>query len=267
MVIMRAIVMLLAPGVGALFLFLGWFGYEFIFRKDVDLSDVVFSKERERELVRSNEDMERNMVSLEEAIEVSDNGELRKLVMGVAQGDYEKSLSAIALALNCEDTETAHYAASVLQDALNDFRLRVSREYNEVMERKDETGETAESLIKYMNKFLVQKVFSNVEQKSFAEMYADVCKVYSEECPEKFDSDIYESVCLRLLEVEDYERCAKWCEASMADFPDALSSYTCRLKLYFNTNQKEKFFETLEELKSSPIIIDNETLKLIRAFS
>ena len=45
------------------------------------------------------------------------------------------------------------------------------------------------------------------------------------------------------------------------------TAYTCRLKLYFTMGEKEKFFEVLQELKESDIIIDNETLELIRIFS
>ena len=65
------------------------------------------------------------MVALEEALEVSDKKSLRTLMMNVIRGDYKHSLSAIALALNSEDSETAHYAASVLQDVLSDFRSQV----------------------------------------------------------------------------------------------------------------------------------------------
>lgn len=264
---LRAIPMLLAPGVGILFFMLSWFGYEFIFRKDVDLSDVVFSKERMNELVRTNENIERNMVPLEEAIEISDNSELRGLVMGVAQGDYSKSLASIALALNCDDSETAHYAASVLQDALNDFRLRVSTDFNKVKTREDGYLELAVELIRYMDKVLIQNVFTPMEQKSFAGVMADTAEIVYLESAEDLSSDIYESVALRLLEVEDYDRSAIWADRSMIRYPYALSSYTSRLKLYFNSGQREKFFDTLNELKASPIIIDKETLELIRTFS
>ena len=264
---LRAVPMLLAPGVGILFFIFSLFGYEFIFRKDVDLSDVVFSKERMNELVRTNESVERNMVPLEEAIEISDNAELRGLVMGVAQGDYSKSLASIALALNCDDSETAHYAASVLQDALNDFRLRVSTDFNKVKTREEGYLDLAVELIRYMDKVLVQNVFTRLEQKSFAGIMADTAEIVYLESAEDLTADIYEAVALRLLEVEEYERSAIWTDRSMIRYPYALSSYTSRLKLYFNSGQREKFFDTLNELKASPIIIDKETLELIRTFS
>ncbi|MCR4960867.1 MAG: hypothetical protein K6A74_05390 [Lachnospiraceae bacterium] len=262
----RAVVMLLVPGAGTLLMVLGWFGYEYVFRKDVDLSDVIFSKERGRELVRSNEEIERNVVSLEEAIAVTDKADLRSLVMGVAQGDYEDSLSAISLALNSEDTETAHYAASLLQDAINDFRLKVQKGYNKVQKRDEELEDTAKGLIKYMNKVLIQKVFTDLEQRSFTHILEDTAQILHEEHPEALTSELYEIVCLRLLEIKDFEKCELWANRAMAQFPNTLSSHTCLIKYFFNSGQKERFFEALDNLKKSSVVIDKETLELIRAF-
>lgn len=264
---LRALTMILAPGVGALFHFFGWFGYVFIFRRDVDLSDVIFSKDRERELVRTNEDVERNVVSIEEAITVSDNRNLRSLVMGVAQGDYSDSLASISLALDCDDSETAHYAASVLQDALNDFRMRVSKDYNEICKRGEDVDVLGIDLIEYMNRYLVQKVFSSVEQRAFANRMADVAQIIYEEKINSLNEDLYEIVSMRLLEVGEYERCEDWCNRTLAHYPDALASFTCKLKLFFNMGRKDEFFATLDYLKSSSVIIDSQTLELIRAFS
>ena len=65
------------------------------------------------------------MVSIEEALEVTDKKSLRTFMMNVIRGDYRKYLSSISLALNNEDTETAHYAASILQGCTR----RIPREH------------------------------------------------------------------------------------------------------------------------------------------
>ena len=70
----------------------------------------------------------------------------------------------------------------------------------------------------------------------------------------------------RLLEIKDYEKCTLWCDRAMEQYPRVLSSYTCQLKLCFSCGNKEKFFQIMQELRSSDIIIDNETLELIRTF-
>ena len=263
----RAVVMLLAPGVGILFILLGRFGYNFVFRTDVDLSDVIFSKEHEKEIVKTDIDVERNIVPIEEAITITNKSELRGLVMGVAQGECDDYLASIALALNCSDSETAHYAASILQDALNDFRLEVSKGYNIVKKRDENLEKVATGLLEYMDKILRQNVFSPVEQRSFSNTMENIAEILYEEIPEAITSEICENVCLRLLEVKSYEKCEKWCLRSKEMFPNELASFSSRLKLYFNSERKEDFFATLEELKASPVIIDSETLELIRAFS
>ena len=76
----------------------------------------------------------------------------------------------------------------------------------------------------------------------------------------------FEAISLRLLEIEDFENCKKWCIRAAKQYPKSLSSYTCQLKLYFSNGDKEEFFRVLSELRSSNIVIDNETLELIRVF-
>lgn len=55
------------------------------------------------------------MAPLEESLAVSDKRNMRMLMLNVIRGDMQKSLESITMALNSEDSETSHYAASVLQ--------------------------------------------------------------------------------------------------------------------------------------------------------
>lgn len=270
----RSIVMFCAPGVGPLLFLLGWLFFLILFHRKVDLSDVVFSKDRTRELVRTNEEQERNYVPLEEALEVADKEELRNLVLGVAQGNYGGSLSSICLALNSEDTETAHYAASVLQDALNSFRTVVNRSYrnvttveeDETEEEKLERIDELQELLKEINDMLLQHVFSDLEEKNYTKMMEELMEIYYRDAPEKITSEQYENMSLRLLDIQQYDACEVWCKRAMDRYPQTLASYTALIKLYFNSGRKEEFFKTLDELKQSTISIDRETLELIRAF-
>lgn len=265
--LIRTVVMLLCPVAGPLFFFMSWLWYVVFFSEPVDLEDVVFSKERVRTFLHAEEERERNMVPLEEAIEITDTAELRVLMMNVIRGDIHKSLASIALALNSEDTETAHYAASVLQDALNDFRIRVQKQRQLIVDGGDNISVSAEILIDYMNQVLEQKVFNDMEQKTYVNMLDEICEIFYEKDRAHMTSSQYEAVSLRLLEIEDYDKCSKWCERAEYHYPDALATYTCQLKLYFNSGQKDKFFDVIEELKKSPIVIDSETLELIRVFN
>ncbi len=264
--VLRFVIMLLCPVVGPAFFLLGQLLYRTVFRKDVDLADVIFSKDRVRTNVRADEERERDIVPVEEALAVSDKSSLRSLMLNVIRGDVQSSLAAIALALNSEDSETAHYAASVLQDQLNDFRVHVQKTFQKI--EKEEGGGTGceEKLLPYMNRVLEQRVFTQIEQKKLVQQMSQAGECLFQKNRGKMTSQFYEWICLRLLETKDFERMEMWCDRAAEQYPEELSSFTCKLKLYFTSNQREKFFQTMKELKESEVVIDSETLELIRTF-
>ena len=263
---MKAGMMLLCPVVGPTFVFVAFWTSRLFMLMSMDLSDVVFSKERVETFIRPDEETEKNMVSLEEALEVTDKKSLRSFILNVIRGDYKNSLSSIALALNSEDTETAHYAASILQDVLSDFRVGVQEKYRTLDEDEEHIAENCVNLLEYMNPVVEQKVLTDLEQRSMAERMDEVLQKAWTADRQKISSSVYEKVCQRLLETEDYENCRKWCARVREQYPDALSSYTCQLKLFFSCGDRENFFRIMQELKESDITIDNETLELIRTF-
>lgn len=263
---MKAIVMLLCPVVGPMFLCAAFLLYKLFMSQAMGSSDVVFSKERVKTFIPPDEERGRNMVSIEEALEVTDKKSLRTFMMNVIRGDYRKYLSSIALALNNEDTETAHYAASILQDVLGEFRENVQEKYQLSQMEDEQQVQHCIELIEYMNPILEQKILTNLEQNSMIERMDEVLeKAWSLE-PEKISSVVYEKLCARLMEIPDYEKCGKWAQRSMEQYPGVLSSYTCQLKLFFSNGDKENFFRVMNELKASDITIDKETLELIRIF-
>lgn len=263
---MKAVMMLLCPGIGPAFILLSFFLYKIFSFGGVDLSDVVFSKDRTEKFVHHDEDMEKNMVSLEEALEVTDKKSLRTLMLNVIRGDYRKSLASITLALNSEDSETSHYAASILQDVLNDFRSGVQEKYLQCQEKNEQQEENCIRLAEYMNSILEQKVLTDLEQHSMTEKMKEVLETAWQLDKGKISSTTYEEICLRLLDIKDYADCDTWCERAMEQYPRVLSSYTCKLKLYFSCGEKEKFFRVMKDLRELDITIDNETLELIRTF-
>lgn len=265
--IMKAVIMFLCPVIGPAFFAFSHLLYRDIFSTRADLSDVMFSKDRVKINLHADEERERNMVSLEEALAITDKENLRNLMMNVVKGNVKDLLSTVSMALDSEDSETAHYAASVLQDELSDFRNNVQKGINAIEERDEKQPQYASELMDYMNGMLSQRVFTDTEQKSFVYTMDRAAEVLFRTAPDMMTGNQFEAVILRLLEIKEYSRCGVWCERSMKQYPNLLSSYTCRLKLYFSMGEKEKFFETMDELKKSNIVIDRETLELIRVFT
>ena len=260
----RFIVMVLCPVVGPAFFLCSYLIYKTVFRQAVDLEDVIFSKERVQTHLKADEERERNMAPLEESLAVSDKRNMRMLMLNVIRGDMQKSLESITMALNSEDSETSHYAASVLRDELNDFRSNVQKMYTQMQQETETETECEEMLIDYMNRILSQKIFTTMEQTKYVNMLEEAAESLYQKNGARITADRYEGLCLKLLDLKKIPETEKWCMRLARQHGNALAAYTCRLKLYFTMGEKEKFFEVLQELKESDIIIDNETLELIR---
>lgn len=262
----KAIVMFLCPVVGPAFFGMAYL-FHWVFKSfGIDLSDVIFDKEKVERFMRPDEDVERNMVSLEEALEIKDKKNLRTLMMNVILGDYRSSLSSITSALNSEDSETAHYAASVLQDVLNEFRFKVQDKYMQSKQEGLSQVSHCIDLIEYMEPIMSQKILTDLEQASMADKMEESLEIVWNKNKNRISSNIYEKLCNTLLEVEDYEKCQKWCDRLKKQYPKNLASYTMQMKLYFSDGDRDNFFRVMNELKHSDIAIDNETLELIRTF-
>lgn len=264
---LRFIVMVLCPVIGPLFFLMGHLFYLIVFWKDVDLADVIFGKERTRTHMKAEEERERNIIPLEEAILVNEKKDLRMVMMNVLKEDIRNCLASITLALDSEDSEASHYAAAVLSDELNKFRIYVQRLWKEIQEEDEGESECEEMLLDYMDNILRQHIFSAHEQRKFVGILTEAAESLYGKNPSKLTLHRYEEVCLRSLEVKDYDSSGKWCGRMAEQFPEELLTYTCRLKLCFARQDKDAFFETLNALKKSDVVIDSETLELVRIFS
>ena len=265
--LIKFFVMLLCPVIGPLFFIISYLLDKILFWTAPDLEDVIFSKDRVKIQLKADEERVRNMVPLEEALAINENKDLRTVMMNMVKGEIQDSLAAIALALDSEDSESSHYAASVMTDELNEFRRRVQALSWEILQEEEDETEYEEMLIDYMNQVLKLRIFTIIEQRRFVHIMADTAEKLRQKDQSKLKEEQYESVCLRLLEIEDYTDSEKWCAWLAEQYPERLSAYTCRLKLYFTLQNKEAFFTTLNDLKKSDVVIDRETLELIRVFS
>lgn len=132
-------------------------------------------------------------------------------------------------------------------------------------EREDTEYEVA--LIAYMDDILGQRVFMELEQNRFTHMMEEAVELLYEKNASRITPEWYESLCMRLLESGDYDKVEKWCQRLEEQYPDELCTYTCKLKLYFTVKNRGAFFQTLGALKNSNIVIDSDTLEMIRTFS
>lgn len=264
---MHTVIMALCPVVGPLYFLCGFLKYHFIKFGNRDLSDVEFSKQRQAARMKADEERERNIVPVEEAIIISDQEKKRTNMLNILLGETGESLSAIALALDSDDSEVAHYAASFLQSKLDAFRDHVRQSQRTIQERKAEAEPCQEEILQLihdMNHILKQKVLTRVEQMDYVGQMEALCQDLYENNRDWMEASCYSNLFSLLLELKAYDKAESWGERFADQYPDQLQPYTLRMKLYFETEQTDKFIEVLAKLRTSNIEIDYQTLELIR---
>ena len=265
--VMNTVIMLLCPIVGILYFFFAFFKYRFLELGDIDLSDVEFSKKRHIARVKADESRERNIVSVGEAILISDREKKRANMLNVLLGDTDESFSAIARALDSDDSEVAHYAASFLQSKMDTFRDNVRKTVQQIDEGDigdEECRKLILNLIKYMNHMLKQNVCTKTEQTDYVRQMEQLCETLFQNARNNLTSECYEWLIGRITELKEYDKAELWENRFFEQYPDLLAAYTLRLKLYFETGHKDKFFEVLTQLQRSSVAVDSKTLELIR---
>ncbi|MCR4675336.1 MAG: hypothetical protein K5675_10010 [Lachnospiraceae bacterium] len=266
--ILLFLMMLFTPVIGEVFFFGSVLVQKIFFRQVSNLEGTAtFDKSKVESRNPANLERDMNLAPMEEALAVSDKQGLRNLMLSVVKGDVTQYLSSITKALNSEDSETSHYAASVLRDELNNFNTKVTE-----LKNKIEVADTVEKvalcdeLLSFMNVFLSQNVFHGIEKENYIRIMEEVGEDYYKTAPAEMTVEQIGWLSVQLMEIEDMELCEKWGKRSLELYPNSLPTYTNRLKLYFKVDNREKFFETLEDLKKSRITVDKETLEIIRMF-
>ena len=258
----RCVAMLLFPVIGPVYFFLGWLLRKIFFHKPVELTDVIFSKEREKSLLKSDEERENNILPIKDAVTVVDKQNARELMLEVLRHDVRKSLSSLFLALNSDDSEISHYAASVLQSELGKFRLDVQNVTAEI----DETEEQLRACEKYDGER------KTPEGKEYSKRLAELGGAAEADVPQSDDRIegrekaerklIFADLSDKLEESEDYDRHETFAyeQGMRAYYGDDAGELTIRQKLSEQAQAAHELIESIYEVLRQNVLSDLESI-------
>lgn len=263
---LEALFMVLCPIVGILFLFICFLNehFYFKFRRVDDIS--FFGKEKKSIYIAPDWETESNIVPLEEALLISGKENKRKELLHILKTDYSKSLASVIKALEDPDSETSHYAASILMQEKSEIQMYIQELQGACRDNKDEP-EVYEIFMNYLREILQLNIFSETEQKNYLYQLNSL----TEEVEEKWSAFITDSQILELgkmlIQRKDYQKAEQWLNILGQRSTDTLEYYEMQLRFYYGTRQKHQFFTALEKMKHSNISLTKEMLELVRYFS
>lgn len=239
---------------------------ERIFRaRGVDLQDISFDKTREKMSIKPDDRAEMNYVPISDALQLSDLPDLRRLLIDILKYDPSSNIRSIADAINSDDTEASHYAASAIQDALNEFR-NTTQKLTVQLQRYPDDVEINLAALKYVYNGLILRIMADTEQRSY---------IYSEDAIAEnlythnmwfMTARHYSWMVELMISIGDFSNADKCLERAMSCRPDELDTYKARLRLLYSEGRRKEFFECINSFKSTNIEADQEMLDMIRLY-
>lgn len=255
----------IVPFYGVLYILLGRFISFMNREKNVDMSDISFSQEREKLILPPDRETEINYVPIQDAMAVSDIPSLRRLLLDTMRNNAKNTVSSIAAAINSEDTEASHYAASIIMDALSEFRS-TAQNMLENMQKLPEDVEMNLLALDYIHEILSMEIMTNVEQEAYIYTLDQVADNLFIHNLWYMTATHYLWMTDLSLSIKDYRMAEKWALRATQYRPGILDTYKANLHLYYAQQKQAAFFQCLNELKDTDIIADEEIMNLFRLY-
>ncbi|GHV45200.1 hypothetical protein FACS189492_2470 [Clostridia bacterium] len=262
-----SLVILVSPVVGPLFFGCAWLLLKLGLNVGgITYADISFDATRHVKKQKDNYLKEVDILPLEEAFAISKTADRRYQLLKVLKKDYSKNISTILSGLDNEDTETSHYAASVVlsttTEYLNDLaRLKVAYEKNRT------ELQPARAYLDCLKSFILSNIPDTIDKKKYLYIYLSVFDTIYDHYEESISDDDYVFVIELLIELGNRELAATWAERALRFFPDSSAIYYAILHMHYEFGDTERFFGVLDEIKNSDLNISNEILMIIRFFS
>jgi hypothetical protein len=255
----------IVPLCGALYLLIGHFISFLNRKKNVDMSDVSFNQDREKLILPPDQETEMNYVPIQDAMAVSDTSSLRRLLLDTLRNNAKKTISSIAVAMNSRDTETSHYAASIILDALSECRSTAQNMIDQ-MRKHPEDVEMNLLTLEYVHEILSMKIMNDIEQRTYIYIMNDIAENLFTNNLWYMTATHYLWMTDLFISIQDNNMADKWVSRAGMYRPYMLDTYKAHLHLYFEQQNRTAFFDCLEELRESDITVDDEIIGLLRLY-
>lgn len=207
-------------------------------------------------------DKEMNIVPVEEALVIDTNDTKRKMVTEIIKRQPSLYLQSLKKALDSEDGETSHYAASSITDTKRRLARRIteaSQAYMEDMTSKD----NLEEYVYALNAIIDSKLSVEMIQEGYKLRLTDLLIEWLDNNDDKSD-DKYKMLINSFMDLNQNESALYWAERYRKAVGSNEGTLMALLSISYKTGENNLFEKTLNELKNSNFAMTQKTRDTIK---
>lgn len=225
-------------------------------------SDIKTNIITEELITKPDFEEEINLISFEEAMSISNKHEKRSLILNVLKNDIVKHTPFIKSALYDSDSETTHYAASATVEVYKKLKKKI-QEQETALSIYDKNIELSLALMSTIVEYISSGVLTDKDMKVYLKKYTTLMETSLNNHETALTEEDYLNYINFLFMLGDIENSIYYALIAKEKFPTE-DSYLKLMEIYYKTKDKDAFYYTFNELKTSKIVLSNRGLEFIR---
>lgn len=259
-----ALIILFTPLVG-LICYIGQFLIHTLSRKpkEIPLDEVGFDRSLHERLAEPDVEAEMQVVPLEELFLVSTDADKRKGILTELKKESAINYGAVAKALDNDDPESSHYAASALANAKAEFENEL-RDFDNRYHREPENVKLIREYAAKVRGLLDSGILAGVELKRYHYLNMNLLQAIKNQ-GKSMKAEDYEYIVKSAFFNKEHAIAEEWAMEGHR-MKATEDTYLNLLKVYYDTGRTADFLSALNELKKSDIDLSEKGLNLVRFY-
>lgn len=262
-VFIRGAIMMLCPVTAPCCYFFSYILGMFTKEEDVDYVNLSLDKTKKEFEQEIDKEAEMKRLPIEEVLTVSTAKDRREAVINLLKTDVTDSMRLIRKAIDNEDPETVHYAASALTDIMSKFTAEVNR-LQAVYDEDRTNREVNEEYVDAVLRILGSGALLGVEEMMYLYIYTGLLENLAKHHPAAVTGEQCAMMVTALYKEGKSQEAEKWAELSLEKWPDAEQSYLNVLYIKYHLGKEEDFYKCLKELAGSGLALSRKGLDIMR---
>lgn len=229
-----------------------------------ELPDWLLRREQYEDFALRSPDIDKeiNIVPFDDALMLNDNKTKRKMLMDLLKGEFMQHVDALEHALQNEDSETSHYAATAVQKAKSDL-LKNMRNIEMNLEKKDVDYELLASYRDVLDQYIKIEFLDQYNRKKYAYTYLHTLDQLIQLSPKR-DAGNYQNKIRVALTLGEHGKAADAATQFLATFPNDENAYFSAMNVHYKMYNELDFKQVMNRLTSSGIRLSPNRLNQLR---
>ncbi|MBU7594434.1 hypothetical protein [Metabacillus halosaccharovorans] len=258
-VVLRFLILLSCPFIG---IFLMYAMTKKVYSKD-ELPDWLLRREQYDDFVLKTPDIEEetNIIPFNDALILNDNKTKRKMLIDLLKGEFLQHVGALELALQSDDSETSHYAATAVQQAKSDLLKDMRKLEGQLANNNDVfLLEAYRDLIKH---YIRIEFLDERTRRKYTHKYIQTIDQILEHSPANGAKNYLEKIEAGLY-LAEYHMALETAEQLLSLFPEEEDAYFAVMNVHFTMKNKTEFQRMITQLRATDIKLSPDKLNQLR---